>query len=227
MNSRKQTHRPTDSGATSSKTAALAIAFLMMISAAGLTGCGKSDDKSGNVNAPVVDGNFPIAEPALSNAIIGGDMAEIQKIIASGADVNAKDALGRTPMHIAAFYGRTKVMELLLAGGADINARDHTGMAPLHAAAISGGRQSVQFLLDKQADIHATNEAGQTALHLAAATGQPKLTKFLVERSADPHKKDSDGKTPLFYAKKNYHPQTTATLEQIVAKKPQPPVVQK
>ena len=205
----------------------LTIAIATCLFALSFAGCGKNDEKMPDTQPLVMNGNFPVAEPALSNAVIRLDIAEIQKIIGSGADINTKDALDRTPLHIAAFYGRVKIIELLISSGSDVNAKDHTGMTPLHAAVISGGRQSVQYLLDKEADVNAQTEAGQTPLHLAAATGQPKLTKFLIERGADPQKKDFEGRIPLYYAKKNYHPQTTTVLEQATVKKPPSPAAQK
>ena len=187
-------------------------------------GCGDQTEKTPQDSSLATNGTFPIAEPALSNAIIQGNLAEVRKIIDSGENLETRDALDRTPLHMAAFYGRVKTIDLLLASGADIAARDHVGMTPLHAGVISGGRQSVQLLLDKGADINAQTESGQTALHLAASTGQPKLSRFLMERGADPCKKDYDGKTPLYYAKKNFHPQTTAVLEQATGKKAPAPL---
>jgi ankyrin repeat protein len=56
------------------------------------------------------------------------------------------DALGRTPLHMAAFYGRTRATELLLASGATIEVRDRIGMTPLHAAVLAGGRHQA-FLI--------------------------------------------------------------------------------
>ena len=198
--------------------ARIIVALVTCVVALSFSACGKNEKSRGN-EPLVVNGAFPMAEPALSNAVIRGDVADIQKNIDSGADLNPKDALDRTPLHIAAFYGRTRIIERLIASGADVNAKDHIGMTPLHAAVISGGRQSVQLLLDRQADLAAQTEAGQTALHLAAATGEPKLTKFLIERGADPQQKDFEGRIPLYYAKKNYHPQTTAVLEQTTVRK--------
>ena len=182
-------------------------------------GCGSGDEKIGQT----MDGNAHLlAEPVLFNAIIAGNFDEVKRIINAGAKLDAVGALDRTPLHMAAFYGRTKIIELLIANGADVNAKDHTAMTPLHAAVISGERAAalageqavVALLLDRQANLQAKNEEGQTALHLAAATGQPRLTRFLIERGADLQGKDFDGRTPLYYARKNHHPQTRAVLEQ-------------
>jgi len=175
-----------------------------------LAACSKQPEKP---NAQVQTEAPSAASSTLTDAAIKGDPAPAKALIDAGADVNAKDNLGRTPLHTVAFYGHLKLTELLIASGADVNAKDHVGMTPLHAAVLSGGRQEVQLLLDKKADIKAKSDAGQTALHLAAATGQPKLSRFLIERGADPASKDSDGKTALSYAVQNKHPQTTAVLE--------------
>ena len=45
-------------------------------------------------------------------------------LIAKGADVNAKDEFGYTPLHHAAWNGRTEIDEMLIADGADVNAMD-------------------------------------------------------------------------------------------------------
>jgi ankyrin repeat protein len=190
---------------------ALVIGFLLLC----FGGCGKQEEEPMvETEPPILHGSFPIAEPALSHAVIAGDIARIEEIIDAGADINAKDALDRTPLHLAAFHGRAKIIDLLIAHGADVNARDLIAMPPLHAAIIAGKQgAAVRMLLDRHADLYAINEEGQTALHLAAATGQPNLTKFLIERGADVHKVDFDGQLPVYYARRNHHPQTTAVLE--------------
>ena len=54
--------------------------------------------------------------------------------INESADVNAKNNIGGTPLHIAAAEGHKEMVELLIAKGADVNAKDDGGWTPLDLA---------------------------------------------------------------------------------------------
>ena len=54
----------------------------------------------------------------LHAAARAGDVAVLNAGVASGCDVNAKDKLSRTPLHLAAWSGQTDAVRLLLAAGA-------------------------------------------------------------------------------------------------------------
>jgi len=56
-------------------------------------------------------------------------------LLAKGADVDAKDGSGQTPLHVASSLETKRVPELLIAKGANVNARDNRGNTPLHLAA--------------------------------------------------------------------------------------------
>jgi hypothetical protein len=51
--------------------------------------------------------------------------------LATGRNLEARDVLGRTPLHIAAMFGLADMVDLLLARGSDVNARDQWGVTPL------------------------------------------------------------------------------------------------
>lgn len=68
---------------------------------------------------------------ALMEACWRGDIDEAKRLIADGADVNARNANGTTPLMYAKTYtfttGDIALLTLLLANGADANARDNAG----------------------------------------------------------------------------------------------------
>ena len=64
-------------------------------------------------------------------------------LVARGADVNATDNDGETPLHMAAETGQRDVAEWLLGHKADINARDGDRRTPLHIAAMKGKKNVV------------------------------------------------------------------------------------
>lgn len=63
------------------------------------------------------------------------DLDEVIRLLDTGADVNASNNYGRTPLHEAAWNDNTAVAELLIAKGADVNAADGDGKTPLYWAA--------------------------------------------------------------------------------------------
>jgi hypothetical protein len=95
----------------------------------------------------------------------------VQLLLANGADPNAKDLDGHTPLHSAVGYSRRgfkrAVVDLLLIYGADINTKDDDGRTPLHYAASSGYESEVVDLLTRGADPNAKDKYGNTPRDLA------------------------------------------------------------
>ena len=116
-----------------------------------------------------------------------------------GADLNARDVDGWTPLHKAATSSETPaVIKTLLNAGADLNARDEIGRTPLHMAAFSKTPAVVKVLLDAGADLNARAEDGWTPLHFAAAFSKtPAVVKVLLDAGADPNARTKYGRTAL------------------------------
>ncbi|KAJ1475513.1 ankyrin repeat protein, partial [Baffinella frigidus] len=78
-----------------------------------------------------------------------GETAEVQRLIALGADVSAKPfSTGATPLHTASENGREEVVKVLLDAGADVEAKTTVGATPLYVAASNGHAGVVRILLN-------------------------------------------------------------------------------
>jgi len=75
---------------------------------------------------------------------MSGNIEAVKQHLNDGAEVNAKNSDGRTPLHLAAFGGHKEIVELLIAKGGDVNARDFLGMTPLNMAA--GHKETAELL---------------------------------------------------------------------------------
>ena len=91
-------------------------------------------------------------ETALHVAAFEGDMDLVRTLIASGADVNAADEFGATPISRAALRGRAEIMEVLHAAGADISRRRGVEN-PLRMALVQPHPIAVAWLLDHGAEM--------------------------------------------------------------------------
>jgi ankyrin repeat protein len=87
------------------------------------------------------------AGQVLLQATEAGDIVQMAALLAKGAEVNARNAYGWTPLHIAAAGGDPAVIALLLHHGADVHAQSHIGTTPLDNATTRGGRKAVIDLL--------------------------------------------------------------------------------
>ncbi len=116
------------------------------------------------------------------------------------ASLETPDPSGKTPLHLAAYWGYTEVVSTLLDLGATVDARTGNGMTPLHLAAVFAHKEIAESLLDLNADINATESQGATPLHSAAAEGHRSIAELLLTRGATVDAQAENGNTPLHNA---------------------------
>ncbi|XP_050598063.1 ankycorbin isoform X6 [Bombus affinis] len=128
--------------------------------------------------------------------------------------VNAPDAEGHTPLHLAVIAGDTQLVAVLLANGADVNAKDLEGHSVLHWATVCGEAECVRLVLAAGARPSTPDLRGGSPLHYAAqccgaaATAELavpkkvglKVLQTLLEFGADVNAKDEDGRQPILWA---------------------------
>jgi ankyrin repeat protein len=117
----------------------------------------------------------------------------VKMLVENGADVNSRDAIGRTPLMVAAAQPEgVDLCRLLIEHGARIDAADaQGGHTVLHWAAVSsihrGPLDTVIYLIDRGVDIDATNHTGKTALSYAVLWDDLDLADALLDLGADPN----------------------------------------
>ena len=116
-------------------------------------------------------------------------------LLEKGAEIEAKDNDGNTPLHSASIREHLEVVKLLLEKGADVNAKSNAGQTPLHSASMDEYTEVMKLLLERGSDVNAKDHDGRTPLHEASRHGHPEAMKLFLEKGVDVNAKDNDGKT--------------------------------
>jgi ankyrin repeat protein len=108
-----------------------------------------------------------------------GTPQQIEAAIQAGAEVDAKEEDGRTPLMWAANSGNVEALSLLLAAGADVNAKDAARWTPLMYAVADSNLEAVSLLLGAGADPDMKDNWGQTAKDRAVRKGYNDIVAVL------------------------------------------------
>src|SRR5438128_153425 len=132
------------------------------------------------------------------------------------AKLNAPDAGGNTPLHVAVLNHYLPLLDWLEERGVNPNAPGHGGDTPLHLAITTDGASGgtmIRRLLSMKADVNATNDYGETPLHRAAFHGFTDVVRLLLKNAADVKRRARRGETALLYAARpEGYPETVLAL---------------
>ncbi|XP_066957092.1 serine/threonine-protein phosphatase 6 regulatory ankyrin repeat subunit B-like [Macrobrachium rosenbergii] len=142
--------------------------------------------------------------PLLGLAAYLGHHHLVAPLVSAGADANAKDSLGLTPLIHAARESHGKVLRELVKAGADINAtasEKEMRNSVLHTCTMKSDEESVSFLLSqKGVNVSPQDDSGYTPLHVAAVVNNVRIINLLVDAGADRNLRTVHGCTPLHIA---------------------------
>lgn len=150
--------------------------------------------------------------PLLCLPAANGSLETARTLISAGADVDAADASGLTPLMCASRQGHEAIIRLLLEAGAMLELRDQEGYTALMFAANRGQTAVTGILLAAGADVNAAASDGSTPVMFAAQHGYEETVKTLLAAGADPSVTGRHGLSAIGFAKQNSHIYTLALL---------------
>nr|NP_001247333.1 uncharacterized protein Dmel_CG42534, isoform D [Drosophila melanogaster]AFH06650.1 uncharacterized protein Dmel_CG42534, isoform D [Drosophila melanogaster] len=165
-------------------------------------------------------------------AVIQGNLAMVNLLLANKADVNAVDNEGHSVVHWATVCGEVESLRAVLAAGASVAKPDANGGTPLHYAAQMCGaskqdskqqasssnssRLSLEILgillSHPQSSVDVQDKDGRQPLLWAASAGSAKAVIALVKAGARVESSDKDGLTALHCAGSRGHTECIDTL---------------
>lgn len=212
--------------------------------------------KDGDYSLPFGSGDLPLYRKRIARAVKAGRELKsdpmqlldhlfwaiffpsqtLKPILGHGADPNAQDVDGLTPLHYVCmavrqnecihewgvgryFAGRDEQrVQVLLDNKADINAQDLLGNSPLHQAAFSGREDLVKILIQHGCNVGLSNVRGETPLHVASKLDRRKILSLLLEAGAEIDTQDGRSQTPLHIAVAAQNEEVIKTLAEHGAK---------
>ena len=112
-----------------------------------------------------------------------GDKEAVRKLLQEGADINVRDAQGRTSVMIATYQHNTDMVRALLQAGADVNIRDNNKENPLLHAGAQGWLDILRLAIEAHADTRLTNRFGGISIIPASERGHVEVVRELLTRT--------------------------------------------
>jgi ankyrin repeat protein len=125
-----------------------------------------------------------MTDPRLHEAASLGDLDAIDRLLAAGLPIDARDRDGRTPLMRAVRARHTEAVRALVAAGADVDQRDDQLDNPFLYAGAEGLLEILRIVNEAGADPTITNRYGGVAVIPASERGHVEVVRYLLEHSA-------------------------------------------
>jgi ankyrin repeat protein len=175
-------------------------------------------EAGGDIEAKNMKGSTPLLEASTGQYEKNGNEDIVPMLINLGADVTVRSEDGDTPLHNAAYLGRSPYLALTLREKRNPWLREmfFPGLAhqlggsqcpsaplPLPHSLVSwtaGFINAMKLLIEKGADVNALNNANESPIYNAAKGGDPEAIQLLLDAGADPNIPQKDGRRPIHEA---------------------------
>lgn len=134
---------------------------------------------------------------------------KVIKVLLEKAEVNLKDDLGNSPIHLAVAKKKEEIFDLLLEKNADVNLGGLDGQiknqTALYVAVLQDREDLVRKLLEKGANPNIADSEGAYPLSEAVARGgaNPQIIKLLLDGGANVNAQEANKGTALIFAASN------------------------
>ena len=124
-----------------------------------------------------------------------GSIESLKSLLENGANIEATDILGQTPLHAASNSGKIESLKFLLENGANTEAMDLSGKTTLHYENIYYGYiESLKLLLEKGANIEAMDKSGKTPLDMSRSFETTQIFKNHNPKSVECTSQENENK---------------------------------
>lgn len=166
-------------------------------------------DRGANIN---LIPNLNFGMPAIITSAKYGYFPISKYLIEKKANLNVRNKFGFSPLHFAALYNDTLLLEELLNNGANYNDTTNNGETPLLIAAYNGSLQALNYLINVGVDINTSDKYGFTPLMVSCQFGHIDIVYSLIQNWAVVNVKNNKGFTALSLAISNNFPEIVDLL---------------
>ena len=154
------------------------------------------------VGLPEVEVDHADGEGRTALHLVAGYHADVvQVLIDAGANIEARDNSGYSPLHFACSSGSPDSVKMLVRAGAGVRVTNNYGDTCLIFAASRGHTEIVRYLVGlKEVEVDHTDDEDGTALHWAADNNHADVVQVLIDAGANIEVRDNNGYSPLLWS---------------------------